>query len=273
MRKITSKPTDSPSFLEFEGSRFFMFSRNVSGVRKGLTPVTSNTFRVDVEPWGVYMLERDFKRPWFSSPSTHYGAVQFENPFFIEHDRWKDVLSQKFGGAKGRALSDALLDAGFDLVVTHDKYGLSEVCALDESKISRFSPYQAYERIESESGEIELMAVEKIPSSTARSDLVYVDHGRCLPVSQEAWEVRGVGLLEAASKKGFDSVLVTSPPPVSDAGKDVLRSHKVLCLDESRIISCTRPLWYEKGYTDTPEELPMHTSAAPPLNATLDFSI
>ncbi|MBQ68940.1 hypothetical protein CL689_02640 [Candidatus Saccharibacteria bacterium] len=263
MKQLPRKISTDPAFMEFEGDRYFMFRRDVSGVRRGLTDTTRIAFRTEIEPWGVYMLERDFKRPWFSSPQTHYGAVRYEKALFIEHTNWKDELSRQFGGATGKILSGEIRQAGYDLVVTYDRYGLSEVCALDESKISRFSPYQAYQGGANLDDIGILCALESIPTTASRKDLMYVDHGRCLPITQDRWDREGEAVLRKALKAGFETITLTSPWHHAEEGKDILRAHRIVCPDPTRLISCDRPLWYEKGYSNDLDLPPLHTATEP----------
>lgn len=91
-------------------------------------------FGQDVEPAGRYMTHRgeggDPPDGWQS------GVVRFEQPLHISwgdsglyttDDNWKRRLSAHYGGATGKKLSRALRNDGYDAVITHDKYGTSEV--------------------------------------------------------------------------------------------------------------------------------------------------
>ncbi len=49
---------------------------------------------------------------------------------YQESSNWKHRLSRHYGGKTGRALSSALRNDGFDSIVTHDKYGNSEIVVL-----------------------------------------------------------------------------------------------------------------------------------------------
>ncbi|QIG58318.1 hypothetical protein SEA_SKOG_166 [Gordonia phage Skog] len=78
------------------------------------------------EPWGRYVSE-DFPREL--PEGWERGTVSFDNPLRIHHDNggWKQTLSEQYGGATGKALSKALMNAGHDGIITHDEYGTGEI--------------------------------------------------------------------------------------------------------------------------------------------------
>lgn len=104
-------------------------------------PVSSTThtinhdFGQDVEPSGRYLSESGGITPdgWES------GTVRFEKPLYMEFgesglytedDNWKRRLSGYYGGKTGKALSEAVRADGHDAIITHDKYGTSEIVDL-----------------------------------------------------------------------------------------------------------------------------------------------
>lgn len=104
-------------------------------------PVSSTTHAVnhdfgqDLEPSGRYLSESGGVTPdgWES------GTVRFEKPLhmhfgesglYSEDDNWKRRLSDFYGGKTGRSLSEAVRADGYDGIVTHDKYGTSEIVDL-----------------------------------------------------------------------------------------------------------------------------------------------
>lgn len=104
-------------------------------------PVSSTTHAVDhdfgqdLEPSGRYLTQSSGRTPdgWQS------GVVRFEKPLHIEfgasgvysdEDNWKRRLSGYYGGKTGKALSKAVRADGFDAIVTHDKWGTSEIVDL-----------------------------------------------------------------------------------------------------------------------------------------------
>jgi GNAT superfamily N-acetyltransferase len=90
----------------------------------------------EVEPRGRYLTVRDPDS--YYEPDRHeFGEVTFRRPLHLdfgggydEPSNWKRRLSAQYGGLVGRALSDALVADGHDGVVTHDRYGTSEVVDL-----------------------------------------------------------------------------------------------------------------------------------------------
>lgn len=104
-------------------------------------PVSSTTHAVNqdfgqgIEPSGRYLTESSGRTPdgWES------GTVRFEKPLhllfgesglYTEDDNWKRRLSGYYGGKTGKALSKAVRKDGHDGIVTHDKYGTSEIIDL-----------------------------------------------------------------------------------------------------------------------------------------------
>jgi hypothetical protein len=78
-------------------------------------------FGQDVEPSGRYMLQG---KP-VDRPNMESGTARFEKPLVVdfgegyqEPGNWKKVLSQKYGGKTGNALSQAIRDDGYDGIVT-----------------------------------------------------------------------------------------------------------------------------------------------------------
>jgi len=92
-----------------------------------------------IEPVGEYM-NVDQDAP-LSAPSDKWesGTITFSNPLVLEHkstdsNGWKKDLSDMFGGKTGAALSKAVKSAGYDGIITYDKYGLSETVNLSGDK-------------------------------------------------------------------------------------------------------------------------------------------
>lgn len=91
----------------------------------------------DVEPAGEYMNIDSAAMP--SRSGWDSGVVEFSNPLVLEHkdttsQGWKRDLSEMFGGKTGKALSDAVKRAGYDGIVTRDRYGYSETVNLSGTK-------------------------------------------------------------------------------------------------------------------------------------------
>lgn len=108
-------------------------------------PVSSTTHTVnhdfgqDIEPSGRYLSESSGTTP----DGWEAGTVRFEKPLHLpfgdsglysEDDNWKRRLSAYYDGKSGKALSDAVRADGHDGIVTHDKYGTSEIVDLTERR-------------------------------------------------------------------------------------------------------------------------------------------
>lgn len=98
-----------------------------------------NTYGQEVEPHGRYLV--DIGDTVGNTKGWEYGKHKFDNPLVIEfgggyqdESNWKNVLSKKYGGKTGRALSQAIRDDGHDGIITTDKYGTSEIVDLSSFK-------------------------------------------------------------------------------------------------------------------------------------------
>jgi soluble lytic murein transglycosylase-like protein len=96
-------------------------------------------FGQDLEPAGEYMNIATDDMSAMNSPGWQYGVISFKNPLVLEHKStdssgWKKDLSEMFDGKTGKALSAAIKRAGYDAVVTKDKYGYSEIVNLNGEK-------------------------------------------------------------------------------------------------------------------------------------------
>jgi hypothetical protein len=104
--------------------------------RKGSSPNMGEMYGQHIEPHGRYLTERD---PAGNYPEDLYetGEVSFKNPLHVsygteysEGNNWKHQLPQQFGGATGRKLSNKIVAAGHDGIVTHDDQGTREIVDL-----------------------------------------------------------------------------------------------------------------------------------------------
>lgn len=106
------------------------YLRNKEKLPRGTTG-----FGRDVEPRGRYVIERG---PGTPVPEGYEaGQLTFRNPLHVdfgggydEPTNWKRRLSEQHGGLTGRELSDAVVAAGHDGIITHDRYGTSEIVDL-----------------------------------------------------------------------------------------------------------------------------------------------
>lgn len=88
----------------------------------------------DVEPAGRYLIDSGGAVPrqgWSAGESTFHSPLHLDFGGGYEHpSNWKRRLSQNYGGKTGHELSQAVRDDGYDAIVTHDKYGTSEIVDL-----------------------------------------------------------------------------------------------------------------------------------------------
>jgi hypothetical protein len=99
-------------------------------------PTIGALYGQDVEPGGRYI---SFREAGGTYDAARYdqGDVTFTSPLvmpfgggYSDPDNWKHVLSAQYGGKTGKALSQAVRAAGHDAIITHDKYGFSEIVDL-----------------------------------------------------------------------------------------------------------------------------------------------
>ena len=91
-------------------------------------PNMGERFGQHIEPAGRYMTQASSGAAYLKEqfPKQYEtGEIEFKNPLVIESGggyedatNWKQVLSRQYGGKKGKALSQAIRDAGFDGIVT-----------------------------------------------------------------------------------------------------------------------------------------------------------
>lgn len=101
----------------------FPYLRNNNGMRD------IEGFGQEHEPWGRYMAPDIDEHRLPLQPGWERGTVDFEEPLYVPHEYgdWKQNLSRDYGDLTGKELSQALIDKGFDGVITHDKFGLGEI--------------------------------------------------------------------------------------------------------------------------------------------------
>lgn len=131
-------PTPSPVATDHALASRPSASMQMSFIRNPVSStqhVAGNDFGQDVEPSGRYLTESAGVVPdgWES------GTVTFSNPLHMnwgdsgsydDDDNWKRRLSAHYGGQTGPSLSQAVRADGYDAIVTHDKYGTSEIVDL-----------------------------------------------------------------------------------------------------------------------------------------------
>jgi hypothetical protein len=99
----------------------FPFIKNMEKAPKAKN---DDSFAQKIEPAGNYISAQEWEGE--PAPGWKTGEVTFENPLVMEwgtsgYGGWKSVLSDKFGGKKGKALSKAIAKSGYDGIVTKGK--------------------------------------------------------------------------------------------------------------------------------------------------------
>jgi hypothetical protein len=104
-----------------------------------------DTYQQDIEPSGFYVNHGSSESQIAHARSIglEVGTLRFQHPLVVKENTqpqpggrlydehsWKRNVSRRFNGKTGRALSRALLRAGYDGIVTVGKYGTGEIIAL-----------------------------------------------------------------------------------------------------------------------------------------------
>ncbi len=129
--KEATRSIDSEKYTNVELS----FNRNPEA-----STDMGSRFGQDVEPAGKYInLVSDSKAP--TPPGWESGTVKFKNPLVIDWGEgyksgknWKNRLSQEYGGKTGSELSKAIVNAGYDGIITLEGGQPSEAVSLQDLK-------------------------------------------------------------------------------------------------------------------------------------------
>lgn len=99
-------------------------------------PYMGPKFGQDIEPAGYYFTSIspetfDEKQREIFGKTHDIGVMVLRNHLVLKHKEtghggWKTDLSNMFGGKKKRRLTEAVKKAGYDGILTFNKYGLSE---------------------------------------------------------------------------------------------------------------------------------------------------
>ena len=123
-----------------------------------------STYGQNIEPAGEYM-NMDTMQGKHKIDGYEYGTIQFKKPLVLEHINtsdtgWKKTVSDMYNGLTGKELTEALINDGYDAIVTYDDYGYNEIVNLNGKKLSdhgvRFSLSEAVEETK------ELMALHNL---------------------------------------------------------------------------------------------------------------
>jgi hypothetical protein len=105
---------------------------------KEKAPYLGSRFGQDVEPSGNYVTQQEIENV---SEMWTKGTLSFENPLVIDVDEnslvdWKRTLSNQYGNKKGKALTKALQEAGYDGIITRNTQNneLGEIIIFDDNK-------------------------------------------------------------------------------------------------------------------------------------------
>ncbi len=87
------------------------------------SPYLGSEYAQDIEPSGEYLIM--VKPEWRLKdiPNYEYGEITFNNPLIIEfettkHGGWKTKLSERYNRKKKKALSNAIIEDGYDAIIT-----------------------------------------------------------------------------------------------------------------------------------------------------------
>jgi hypothetical protein len=102
-------------------------------------------FGQKIEPAGEYMNVDQSTKLTSPTEAWEAGRITFKSPLVVEHkstdsNGWKRDLSDMFGGKTGAKLTAAIKKAGYDAIITHDKYGLNETVNLGGIKSESTAP-------------------------------------------------------------------------------------------------------------------------------------
>lgn len=103
------------------------------------TQYYGSTYGQNIEPSGEYM-SMDVYQGKYKVPNADYGTIHFYNPLILDHintgeNGWKKTLSEMYGGKTGKNLSNAIMESGYDAIITIDEDGnYNEIVNLNGKK-------------------------------------------------------------------------------------------------------------------------------------------
>jgi hypothetical protein len=188
-----TETTEQGSDFSSGQSVTFEFIRNTEK-----SPDFGPRFQQDIEPAGRFM---QIKPSTFKEgvPNLISGKITFENPLVLEfntgdqktaydENNWKARLSKAFGNKTGKELSRAVLDAGFDGIVTVGQHG--ETSEIVDLKAIKAQPTPTAEP-----------APKKPPGLTRAEQLVAKEKAAELRAKQAEGEKVGFKAGERASRE------------------------------------------------------------------------
>lgn len=97
----------------------FNFIHNTESATKLFgKPKKDSPYDRGFEPSGRYVNQVEDVSKLNLTDKMISGELTFQNPLVLQHERWKKNLSGAFGNKRGKALSKAIIEAGYDGVVT-----------------------------------------------------------------------------------------------------------------------------------------------------------
>jgi hypothetical protein len=143
LHPIRFEDEETRTVWETGKTRWFNYQKNLEP-----SPDMGTMFAQHIEPAGNYVNEAAPDAHKYALPNYDYGTMVFESPLVIPSvfpvdgryagpEGWKARLSRAFDGKTGMELSLAVLDAGYDGIVTIDLSGsrgpfVSEIVSLKD---------------------------------------------------------------------------------------------------------------------------------------------
>ena len=123
----------------------FNFIRNITPAPR---PGVEDQFQQNIEPSGRFMSAKS--EVVGELPGFETGTIRFEVPLVLEFNEegshaydensWKARLSEAYGGLTGQELSQAIVDSGFDSIVTFDMRAGGRSSSSEIVDLSMFEP-------------------------------------------------------------------------------------------------------------------------------------
>lgn len=123
--RISSDPI--PDSFPIKAGEPFPFMHNTEGAYNYVPKGSSVTA---LDPKGRFIIHDEGGLGVPPDSRWVKGEAKFENPLIIHENGWKERVSEAYGGATGKKLTDLLKKDGYDGIVTFDKYGTSEIVDL-----------------------------------------------------------------------------------------------------------------------------------------------
>ena len=150
-KKISPFPNDAhhPS-LDIQPNKEFRFIRNTESSKKHTKHLIGDPFKQKIEPSGRYMqaITHDPSHSLQQDSRLESGTHKFTNPLYIHwgksglyhnEDNWKNRLTAHYG-KKGKHLSQAIRDHGYDGIVTVGDHGKDQKHTSEVVDLTMYHP-------------------------------------------------------------------------------------------------------------------------------------